>query len=115
MGLALLFFMLIQLVLIDSARELAEARRFRSRIVAATLAENAAELAAARITDRETADVSANDFQGSMKATMTRNATDFRIVGEGAARGVTPAKATVDVRGRLDGVTIHIDFTVHQP
>ncbi|HYR30098.1 MAG TPA: hypothetical protein VEU30_16655 [Thermoanaerobaculia bacterium] len=114
-GLAVLFFMLIQLVLIDSARELAEARRFRSRIVAAALAENAAELAAARMTDRETADVNASDFQGSMKGSMNRSATDFRIVGEGEARGVTPSKATVDVRGRLVGATIHIDYTVHQP
>ena len=36
-------------MLFDAARQLAEARRFRARIVALTLAENGAELAAANI------------------------------------------------------------------
>ena len=46
---AVLYFRLIELMLFDAARQLAEARRFRARIVALTLAENGAELAAANI------------------------------------------------------------------
>ena len=44
--LAVLYFALMELILIDSSRSLAEAQRFRARIMAATLAEDAAELAA---------------------------------------------------------------------
>jgi hypothetical protein len=43
---AVLYFGLIELMLYDASRELAEARRFRARIIAVTLAENGAELAA---------------------------------------------------------------------
>ncbi|HET7435605.1 MAG TPA: hypothetical protein VFN10_12930, partial [Thermoanaerobaculia bacterium] len=47
--LAVLYFGLIELLLLDSARELREAQRFRARIVALTNAENGAERAAADI------------------------------------------------------------------
>src|SRR5688500_16300349 len=49
--LAVLYFGLIQLLMMDASGQLAEARRFRARIVALTAAENAAELAAADITN----------------------------------------------------------------
>jgi hypothetical protein len=122
-GIAMLFFMLVQLVLIDSARELAEARRFRGRILAATLAENGAELAAVRITDRTHANVSAEDWQGKITGKMSRfesvenniRTIKFQIFGEGAAKGTDRAQAQVEVNGRIVGNQLHIDYTIHTP
>src|SRR5215213_2449819 len=66
--LALLYFALMELILIDSSRSLAEAQRFRARIMAAAVAEDAAELAALnmRIRDSGTVDFVAADRE--MKA-----------------------------------------------
>src|SRR5204863_3948307 len=47
--LAILYFALMELMLIDSSRAVREAQRFRARIVATTLAESAAELAALQL------------------------------------------------------------------
>ena len=46
-ALAILYFALMELMLIDSSRALREAQRFRSKVIATTLAESAAELSAA--------------------------------------------------------------------
>src|SRR5258708_13978010 len=51
-ALAVLYFGLMELMLIDSSRALREAQRFRSRVVASALAESAAELAAAQMGTR---------------------------------------------------------------
>jgi hypothetical protein len=113
-GLALLFFLLIELMLIDSARELAEARRFRAKIVATTLAENGAELAAAQLVNRFDADVDAEDWQGSISGTMRKNADGrFEIEGGGEAKGTNPASARVHIKGRVVGTDVKIDYTVH--
>lgn len=113
-GLALLFFLLIELMLMDSARELAEARRFRAKVVAAALAENGAELAAAKMTERFNSDVSAEDWQGKINGKMTRNADGgFEIIGDAESKGTDPTTARVKVQGRLVGTDIKIDFTVH--
>lgn len=112
-GLALLFFLLIELMLIDSSRELAEARRFRARIVAETLAENGAELAAAQMVLRDYARASAEDWQGEIVGTMTKSAGGFVIVGEGTAKGTEKASARVHVQGRISGTDIIIDHTMH--
>ena len=116
-GLAVLFFMLVQLVLIDSSRELAEARRFRAQIVASALAENAAELTAARIVDRDYAPAEATDFQGRMTGEMRKNPADgsFRIIGDGTTTGTNEVKARVEVHGYIENNVIHVNFTMHTP
>jgi type II secretory pathway component PulK len=118
-GLSLLFFMLIELMLIDSARELKEARRFRARMVAQILAENAAELAAKRIVDddRVSATEVAEDWQGKMGGSLTRNAHSglFRIIGDGEVKGPEAAKARVTVEGMAKGTNVKIDWTIHEP
>lgn len=117
-GLALLFFMLIQLVLIDSSRELAEARQFRARIVATTLAENGAELSAVRMRERSHGVGNAQDWQGTISGEFRKNEQgEFTMWGEGATRGTVQAKARVEVKGRYveSANRIEIDFTVHQP
>ena len=119
-GLSLLFFMLVSLVLIDSARELAEARRFRARIVATVLAENGAELAAVQMThpDRDVSmPAPVQDWQGTFSGEMRKNreSGEFTMVGEGETRGTVHAKARVEVKGTVVGNHIQIHFTVHKP
>lgn len=113
-ALAVLYFALMQLMLIDSSRALREAQRFRSRVIAATLAESAAELSAASMVTRNTGDtINADDEQGSMKATSRLHGTAFDIDAEGTTSGVASAKSTVRVQGRIIGQRVMIDYTYH--
>jgi hypothetical protein len=112
-SLSVLYFMLIELMLIDSSRELAEARRFRARIVATTLAENGAELAAAQLVTRAAATVQGGDWQGTMSGRMTRTGNQFDITAEGETRGHD--RAAVVLRGRVNGTAISIDYAIHTP
>ena len=113
-ALAVLYFALMELMLIDSSRALREAQRFRSRIVGSTLAESAAELVAAKmITNRTSTQVSAKDDQGNMKGTLKIVSSDFELIGEAETVGVAPIKSEVRVQGRLQGSKVIIDYTFH--
>ena len=112
-ALAILYFGLMQLMLIDSSNALREAQRFRARVVAAALAENAAELAAANMINSPSGPTSAQDDQGKMLGAITVSGSDFEIVGQGDAAGVVPQTATVRVQGRIVGNHIAIDYTFH--
>jgi hypothetical protein len=117
--LAVLYFGLMELLLLDSARELNEAQRFRSRLVAATLAENAAEWSTLGIVTTIQRTVDGNNSQGDMTATMKRGPADaygvseFKIEAEGRSKTVPPQHATVSVQGRLTGTKLAIDSTLH--
>jgi Tfp pilus assembly protein PilX len=113
--LAVLYFGLMELLLIDSTRALREAQRFRSKIISATLAESAAELAAAQLVTQIHAEVHATDPKmGTMEGSLRRTETRFELHGIGECTGVPPTKATVDVQGALVGGThIRIDYTKH--
>jgi Tfp pilus assembly protein PilV len=114
--LAVLYIALIELLLLDSARELAEARRFRARIVAATLAENGAELAAAGMLSREDANVNAADWQGTINGTMRKLADNqFEITGDGTTAGVVQTSARVRLYGRIVGNDVRIQYSMHNP
>lgn len=63
-ALAVLYFGLMELMMIDSSRALREAQRFRARVVASALAENAAELAAANMITQPGSTTTAQDDQG---------------------------------------------------
>lgn len=112
-ALAVLYFGLMELMLIDSSRALREAQRFRARVVAATLAESAAELAAAQMVTRPSASATATDDQGRMTGTLTTNGGQFELEGQGVTAGVVPVTATVRVQGRILGTHIAIDYTFH--
>ena len=112
-ALAILYFGLMELMLIDSSRALVEAQRFRSRIVASALAENAAELAAAKMVTSPSGPASYQDDQGKMLGSINVNGNAFEIVGEGSTTGITPVKATVRVQGRIQGTHIAVDYTFH--
>lgn len=114
--LAVLYFGLVELMLLDSSRELAAARRFRARIVAHTLAENGAELAARDIAGRASASVNAEDWQGTITGRMTKNpAGHFDIEATGRTSGIVQTESKVFVRGRIVGNDVRIQYTIHNP
>ncbi|HYM62176.1 MAG TPA: hypothetical protein VEZ11_14940 [Thermoanaerobaculia bacterium] len=115
--LAVLYFGLMELMLIDSTRALREAQRFRARLVAATMAENAAELAARQLVITQVARVNYDDWQGTAAGDLKPSSTGFELTGDATAKGVVPAHATVLIQGHVDAVAsppvVHIDFTRH--
>lgn len=114
--LAILYFGLIELLLLDSARELAEARRFRARIIAETLAENGAELAALQIVTTEKSECTAEDWQGTLTGRMAKKPSgEFDIVGEGKSGGITESKAKVILKGRViqNTTQVRINWSMH--
>lgn|GEM_PF-1767490 len=114
--LAVLYFALIELLLIDSARELTAARRFRAKVVAATLAENGAELAAAAMLTRPSANVNATDWQGTIAGDMRKTPDEkFEITGTGSTTGVVQTTSRVSLRGAIVGNRVTIEFVVHVP
>ncbi|HYC62106.1 MAG TPA: hypothetical protein VEK79_21315 [Thermoanaerobaculia bacterium] len=113
---AVLYFGMIELMLIDASRQLAEARRYRARVMAFTLAENGAELAAQNMIAGPSTPVSETDWQGSMTGEMKKPAPEkFIINATGLATGVVEQKATVEVYGSIDvdAKKITIDYTYH--
>lgn len=115
LALAILYFALMELMLVDSSRELSEARRFRARIVAGVLAENGAELAALQMAGGPGRTIQEEDEQGAMNATLRRTGGDgFEITAEGQTSGVLHQSARVFVQGRVDaGGVVRIDYTMH--
>ena len=116
LALAILYFALMELLLVDSSRALMEARQFRARVVAATVAENAAELAALNMRIAPiTQPARESDEQGDMVGTLTMNAPSFSIEGEGETTGVIRQKARVVVDGEINLTTglVSINYTNH--
>ncbi|HEY3052862.1 MAG TPA: hypothetical protein VGK04_05670 [Thermoanaerobaculia bacterium] len=116
--LSVLYFALMELLLIDSSRALNEAQRFRARIVAVTLAESGAELAALQmVTGAGIPPLPFSDFQGTMNGQFRRSGPDFKIDGEGTTIGVITQTSTVQLQGRIDSsgavAKIMIDYTAH--
>ena len=114
LALAVLYFLLMELILMDASRALSEAQRFRSRTVAAALAENGAELAAQSIVDHGGANIKLSDAQGDVTGTLVRTGPQFELKGSGVTKGVVPQSAKVVVQGRINSDnTIEIDYTIH--
>ncbi|HYH06868.1 MAG TPA: hypothetical protein VEK11_07350 [Thermoanaerobaculia bacterium] len=113
----MLYFGMIQLLLVDASRDLAEARRFRARVIAWTLAENAAERSAYSIATLGPASMptlTVEDEHGIMRGQLMKPGKNFRLVGEGESKGVVKVTSTVTVIGRVeDDGTVYIDFTMH--
>jgi hypothetical protein len=117
--LAILYFMLMTLVMIDSSRAQSEAQRYRARVVAAALAENAAELACAQMVNLPSSVGQLQDDQGRMYGTYRRLGGDtsgtarFEVMGEADTKGVLNQHATVFLEGHFNGNEVHIDFSRH--
>ena len=67
-ALAVLYFALMELLLIDSSRALREAQRFRAKVIAATLAESAAELSTASMVTRNAGEIRASGTHAPRRA-----------------------------------------------
>lgn len=114
LAISILYFALMELLLIDSSRALGEAQRFRAHIVAGALAESAAELAAFQLIARDNAKIDKQDYQGTMHGVLQRNSNSFVLEGEGVAIGAMKQSAKVRVEGRVgEDKSVKIDFTVH--
>src|SRR4051812_44422456 len=82
--LAVLYFAFIELLMIDASRELSEARHFRGHIIALTLAENGAELAAAQMMSVPAANVApVTDWQGTTSGQLKKSGEQFELFGVG--------------------------------
>jgi hypothetical protein len=119
-ALAILYFALMELMLIDSQRTLRAADRFREKIVATVLAENAAELSAENMGANTVSTADYDNGQGHMHAKMTRESpatagapSKFVIVAKGDATGVPPVSATVTLKGTLTGSQVEISESYH--
>ncbi|MEO8035068.1 MAG: hypothetical protein ABI837_11605 [Acidobacteriota bacterium] len=116
--LAVLYFALMELMMIDATRALQEAQRFKAKVIASTLAESAAELAAERLVTSAGTIATAESPLGSMHGEMKKTgattkkigATNFELRGEATTSGVSPVSATCLVEGHIDGTIIHIDW-----
>jgi len=115
-ALAVLYFAVMQLIMIDSNRALHEAQRFRAKVMAAALAENGAELAASQLALATAAKppVNATDGDGKMTGTLLQRTTsEFVITGEGTSYGTEPRAATVRLQGRTLGAKVMVDYAFH--
>ncbi len=112
--LAVLYFALIELVLLDSQRELEEARRFRARIVAEALAENGAERAALQmVTSPKQLPVTEETEQGTFTGTLKLTGTEFVLTGTGTTSGITQSTANVELHGHVDGSQVWINYSMY--
>jgi Tfp pilus assembly protein PilX len=112
--LALLYFGLMELMLRDASSKLREAHRFRSRIAANILAENAVELAATRMLDHSSNAAEGTLPEGTMSGTYDRLENDYYVIeGEGRTGGILPTTRRVEIRGRIIGQSIRIDASRH--
>ncbi len=112
-ALAVLYFAVMQLIMIDSSRSLSEARRFRAKVISTALAENGAELAASQMVLTTSRNVNATDVDGKMKATLEHSSSDFTINAEGTSYGTESRTATVRLQGRVQGAKITVDYAQH--
>ena len=112
-ALAILYFAVMQLIMIDSSRVLHEAQRFRSKVISSTLSENAAELAASQMLLTSVRNVNASDADGAMMATLRKSANDFVIEAEGTSAGAESRRATVRLQGRVIGTKVMVDYAFH--
>jgi hypothetical protein len=114
--LAVLYFALMELLLLDSSRQLQEAQRFRARVVAMHLAESGAELSANQIFTSAMKDIGVvEDWQGKKTGRMFRNEESgaFQMEATGTTTGVVHVSSTVTVKGNAKNGNLRIDFTEH--
>ncbi len=112
-----LYFVLIALILWESTMRYRAAQRFRSKVIAQTLAENAVELAARGLTTGGSGDVDEEIDDGLMLAEVevtgsARNA-EFHIKAAGRSSGVRAAEASVEIWGTVRNGQISISRTKH--
>ena len=122
-ALAILYFGLMELMLIESQRTLREAQRFRAKILATTLVENAAELAAEHLCQNWVVTIDYSNSEGKMEGKMERSPapfgakparSPFKIKVTGTVNGVPPALENLSLNGNVvDDKTVEITYSHH--
>jgi Tfp pilus assembly protein PilX len=112
--LAVLYFALMELMLIDASQSLEGARRFRARVVAVSLAENAVELAAVQMVSKAARNATAQNADGQMHGNYTPGDT-FELFGDGMTSGVINTPSRVQIEGKVEGTTITIEWARYAP
>ncbi|MBV9495581.1 MAG: hypothetical protein JOZ54_15140 [Acidobacteria bacterium] len=105
----------MQLLLIDSSRSLHEAQSFKARVVAKTLAENGAEIAATNAVNQDSGGGSVTDAQGFCRGTLAPGSGVNTLVirGEGQTSGVVSQTATVDLLLNRNFKQLNIAYAKH--
>ena len=106
-------FALMELLLLDATRSLNEAQRFRSHVIASTLAENGAEIAALNMVSSSGASADAQNSQGKMSGKLNRSGNTFELTGQGASSGVPPMESSVLLEGTVEGTKVSIVWSRH--
>jgi type II secretory pathway pseudopilin PulG len=110
---AILYFALIELMLMESTEASRQAERFRARVTAHVLAENAAELAAENMVNAIWTLRTYTDDQGTVRGEYKRSNDSFEITGGATTSGVAPTKADVKLQGIVDASKVTITFSTH--
>jgi S1-C subfamily serine protease len=110
---AILFFGLIGLLLVESAEAYRNAQRFRARVTAFVMAGNAVEIAAAGIVSgaAHRVDVEIDGYQ--LTAEVQRAGERF-VITAASVRSGGGAGASVRVEGRVVGSSIEVFRTLHR-
>lgn len=116
LGIAVLYLGLIEMLWYDAGQRVREAQRFRSRVEAQILAENAADLAAQNLVSAQSSDIEATLPEGSMSASMKRFPDEtFLIEATGKGSRLMKYEARVTIHGRINDTEIEIVRTEHWP
>src|SRR5688572_9183218 len=104
----------MHLMLIESIEAFRGAQRFRSRVIAQALAEDAAELAAEQMVEHDSRTIDEEFDDGShVEASYDREERKFEIEATAEIAGVMPTRASVRVFGCVSGSDVYIHRTIH--
>ena len=108
--LAILYFALMQLILLESSEKMRSAQRFRSRIVADLLAEDSLELAAEQMVNYPARTINQELTLGTASGQFSRlSGNRFRLEGTGTLTGAVNARVTIEMTGRIRGSQISVE------
>ena len=111
---AILLFAMMTLLLLESSEMSRRADRYRSRVMAQVLAENAVELAAQKMVTSSVTIKTYEDEQGKIRGEYKASPSgQFNLIGSSETKGLYPVKASVKIQGHLEGDKPRIDFTFH--
>ncbi|MGA7616036.1 MAG: hypothetical protein WBX15_12740 [Thermoanaerobaculia bacterium] len=108
--LAVLYFALMGLVLMESTAKSREAAGFHSRIASEIFAENAAELAARQMVSGSSRHIDVTTSDGVLKADFQRSPSgQFTLRATATSSGVAPTSSHLVLRGRISGSSVAVE------
>lgn len=112
---ALLYFGLILMIYREQSELIRSVQRYRASVIVKVMAENAAEAAAAGMTETDSATIDETSGDNTLQADYSRIGKSTRFVIDAGARhqGLSPAEAHVRIEGRILPGGIVIDSTRH--